>query len=160
MSTMTAAYHCMILATFAKWGSVGHISPITVVVQVRQVLVHQVKILAGQIFQAYLITATATKKNAEENCSQPQSSSIRNYNFVDKAKINYFSVLQTQRMWNPQLVKRREKWYAYFIVKFNRPKCLNIFNFFMMTVTAVYTACDHFREKCDLGRQREGRSKG
>ena len=87
MSTMTAAYHCMILATFATWGSVGHISPITVVVQVRQVLVHQVDILAGQIFQAYLIS---TKKNAEENCSQPQSSSIRNYNFRDKAKINHF----------------------------------------------------------------------
>ena len=59
-------------------------------VQVRQVLVHQVQILAGQIFQAYLITVTATKKNAEENCSQPQSSSIRNYNFREKAKIKHF----------------------------------------------------------------------
>ena len=57
MSTMTAAYHCMILVTFATWGSVGHISPITVVVQVRQVLVHQV-----QIFQAYLILQLLQRK--------------------------------------------------------------------------------------------------
>ena len=62
MSTMTAAYHCMILVTFATWGSVGHISPITVVVQVRQVLVHQVQILAGQIFQAYIILQLLQRK--------------------------------------------------------------------------------------------------
>ena len=41
-------------------------------------------------FSSVSSTSTATKKNAEENCSQPQSSSIKNYNFRDKAKINHF----------------------------------------------------------------------
>ena len=35
-------------------------------------------------------SSVATKKNAEENCSQRQSSSIKNYNFRDNVKINHF----------------------------------------------------------------------
>ena len=98
-------------------------------------------------FSSVSNTATATKKNAEENCSQPQSSSIRNYTFRDKAKINHFFRPSDSKNVEPPVGQTQRKVVSLLHTQVQPTKMFEYINFSMMTVTAVYTACDHFREE-------------